>query len=581
MNLPLNDKCRMFLSNLTSFIRGSGLLLLTSFFFATSSLADERILNYHSDIKVHQDGSLTVTETIIVRAEGTKIRRGIYRDFPTSYKDNRGNHYRVDFRVISVSRNGNNEPFFTEKRSNGVRTYIGNSNVNLVHGQHEYRLVYRTTRQLGFFEDHDELYWNVTGAGWIFPIDNVSAKVELPEDVAWEDLKSDYFTGSQGGTGKDADSRILSGRELEFSSTRGLAPQQGLTIVVGFPKGIVHEPTLSERIVYFFSDNGSTIVLLIGLILPLLWYLRSWHNYGRDPAKGVIIPRFEPPEGLSAAACRYVKDMGMHAKSLTAAIVSLGVKGFLKIDDKDEFTLYREKDPQSGTATPGEVAVLTELLPEDESWIELDDKNYREFLSAGSGLKKALKAEYHGRMFKWNSIYMLPALIISVLAVVFAVSKEGGPLPWIIFIVLTVFMHLGFLFLLRAPTPAGRKVMDEIEGFRMYLDTAEQDRLNRMRSPELTPEVFEMFLPYAFALGVENNWCERFEREFPIDPSVDGGYHAAWYSGIHSFGHIGSGLSSSFTTAISSASSPPGSSSGSGGGGFSGGGGGGGGGGGW
>ncbi|MEJ2385486.1 MAG: DUF2207 domain-containing protein, partial [Xanthomonadales bacterium] len=135
------------------------------------------------------------------------------------------------------------------------------------------------------------------------------------------------------------------------------------------------------------------------------------------------------------------------------------------------------------------------------------------------------------------------------------------------------------------PTPAGRGVMDEIEGFRMYLGTAERDRLDRMRSPELTPEVFEAFLPYAYALEVENDWCNPFAREMPREARDARGYHPAWYSGhLHGLGavhHLGSGFSSSFSGAIASASTPPGSSSGAGGGGFSGGGGGGGGGGGW
>ena len=146
-------------------------------------------------------------------------------------------------------------------------------------------------------------------------------------------------------------------------------------------------------------------------------------------------------------------------------------------------------------------------------------------------------------------------------------------------------MHLTFIFLMRAPTPAGRRIMDEIDGFKMYLDTAEQDRLERMQSPQLTPEVFETFLPYAFALGVENSWCERFANEFPEDLAEKSGYRPAWYtgnrSGMFALSHLGNDFSGTFATAISSASSPPGSSSGSGGGGSSGGGGGGGGGGGW
>jgi uncharacterized membrane protein len=127
--------------------------------------------------------------------------------------------------------------------------------------------------------------------------------------------------------------------------------------------------------------------------------------------------------------------------------------------------------------------------------------------------------------------------------------------------------------------------MDEIEGFRMYLGTAEQERLDRMQSPMLTTEVFESFLPYAYALGVENRWCDRFARELPAEVRQDPAYTPSWYHGrfhgLPAIHHLGSGFGSDFGSAISAASAPPGSSSGAGGGGFSGGGGGGGGGGGW
>ena len=563
-----------------------GTVLLTFVLWAGIAVADERILDYHSDISVNADGSLTVAETIRVRAEGVNIRRGIYRDFPTRYTDRSGNRYTVTFVVLDVQRNDSREAFHSENRSNGVRVYLGGAASFLPHGIHKYRLLYRTTRQLGFFDDYDELYWNVTGNGWMFPIDHASARIELPAPVNWESLRMEVYTGSQGATEKYAESRITGARNIEFETTRGLQPRQGFTIAVAWPKGIVHEPTAIERFGYFVTDNRSALVLLCGFLLSLVWYLWCWRHYGRDPRKGVIIPRFEPPRGLSAAGCRYVSDMGLRSSAFTAAIISLGVKGYLKIDEKeDDYTLYRLNGPKVDTATKGEAAVLVELLPEESSWIELDDKNHRDFQRARSGLSKALKSEHYGRLFKLNTIFMAPAIVMSILTIAIAATLNGGPLPWIVFGSLTIAMHLTFLFLLRAPTPAGRRIMDEIEGFKMYLDTAEQFRLDRMRSPELTPDVFEMFLPFAFALGVENNWCERFASKFPEEVATGGSYRPHWYSGrrsgLNALDHIGDSFSSSFSSAISSASTPPGSSSGSGGGGFSGGGGGGGGGGGW
>jgi uncharacterized membrane protein YgcG len=563
------------------------LAVTAGLFVASLALADERILDYHSDILVHVDGSIMVTETIRVRAEGNNIRRGIYRDFPTAYKDRFNNHYRVTFNVLEVQRDNISEPYHTEKRSNGVRVYIGSGNKTLEPGEYVYRLRYQTTRQIGFFKEFDELYWNVTGVDWAFPIDHASASIELPESVYPDDQRMDFYTGIQGSSGKDASFRRISDRKTQFLTTRGLQANEGLTVSIAWPKGIVHEPTSRERLEYFLDDNGAVLVLIAGLLLPLGWYLWAWNNLGRDPRKGIIIPLFEPPRGLTPAGCSYIRKMSFDKQAFAAAIVSLGVKGHLEIhEESDEFILHRKDNPTGAPASKGELAIMNALFKDGEkSRIELDQENYREFMKAKSALKKALKAEHLGRIFNLNSWYALPAVGIGVVATIIAANMGGGPLIWIPFAILTIILHIVFLILMRAPTPAGRRVMDEIEGFRMYLDTAEQFRLDRMRSPELSPEVFEMFLPYAFALGVENNWCTRFASEFPQDLNKGNSYHPGWYagqrSGLSGIHHLGNNFNSSFSSAISSAASPPGSSSGSGGGGSSGGGGGGGGGGGW
>jgi len=548
-------------------------------------LADERILDYQADILVHEDGELLVAETIRVRAEGQDIRRGIYRDFPTRYSDRFGNRYQFRFDIVDVKRNGAAEPYHTENISNGVRVYIGDANRMVDSGIHEYQLRYRTNRQLGFFKDHDELYWNVTGNGWMFPIDHAGARIQLPAAVDSADLQTSFYTGKQGEQGRNARSAIVNGHTVTFETTRGLGPYEGLTVAVGWPKGIVRQPSSTERIGWFLKDNRAALVLSIGWLGAFGWYLWAWNRAGRDPEKGVIIPLFRPPMGMTPAACSYVLNMSFNRKAFAAAVVSLGVKGYLEIEEqKDGFKLRKKAAAPTGRASKGESALLGRLfLLSDE--IEMDQKNHRSFINGREGLQQALKNEYLGRLFILNTIYVLPAALVSIVAAVIAAALPGGPFVWVPYVVLSLALHVTFLFLLRAPTPAGRQIMDQIEGFKMYLDTAEQDRLDRMQSPQLTPEVFETFLPYAFALGVENSWCDRFAREVPEEMEKRGGYQPHWYSGrsrgLNTLGHLGREFSSSFSTAIASASSPPGSSSGSGGGGSSGGGGGGGGGGGW
>jgi uncharacterized protein (TIGR04222 family) len=561
-------------------------ILLAACLLPLSALADERILSYRSDIHVHESGRLTVTEFIRVRAEGQNIRRGIYRDFPTRYRDRLGNYVNVDFVPLSVLRNGEPEAWHTTKRSNGVRLYAGSANRTVTPGVHEYELKFATNRQLGFFDSHDELYFNAIGNGWVFPIDKAVATVSLPFQVSADQLSLSTYMGRYGSKETSATGEVIGPDKVRFETTRPLEPNEGFTIAVAWPKGLIAEPGLAQKARWFLGDNAAAVVLLFGLLVVLGWYSWAWNKVGRDPAKGVIIPRFQPPEGLSPAASRYVKGMSFDRNSFTAAVISLAVKGQLVIEEDDkDFTLRRVRAAPAADLTPGEQAVLDSLLRYSSSSIEMDNENHKEFQAARKALHRELKKEYVGRLFHLNGVYLAPPILMSVAAAVIAYFFDGGPPVWVSYLVLTMALHGLFAVLMRAPTPAGRIVMDEIDGFKMYLNTAEQDRLDRMRSPELTPEVFEAFLPYAYALGVENNWCQRFAREIPEEVRQQSSYHPHWYSGrfhgMRALDHLGDDFGSSFSSAISSASSPPGSSSGSGGGGSSGGGGGGGGGGGW
>lgn len=157
-------------------------------------------------------------------------------------------------------------------------------------------------------------------------------------------------------------------------------------------------------------------------------------------------------------------------------------------------------------------------------------------------------------------------------------------------IVAAVSVNVIFHHLLKAPTLAGRALMDRVDGFKAFLTAVDADRLQTMIPPDKTPQLFERFLPFAFALGVEHAWAQQFSQILARAATAEGsgngtGYSPSWYSGAgfasFSAAEFTSGFSSSFSSAISSSSSAPGSSSGSGGGGSSGGGGGGGGGGGW
>ena len=562
-----------------------------------SASADERILEFHSDILVMQDGWIQVTETIKVRAEGNRIRRGIYRDFPTEYFDRLNNRYEVDFQPLAVLRNDAPEDFHTQGIDRGRRVYFGSANRYLDHGVHTYTFRYKASRMLGFFDDHDELYWNVTGFDWAFPIDRATASVGFDFDAPAGAITHEAYTGRFGGQGRDYTSRIDADGRAHFAATKPLSPVNGLTIVVGWPKGHVTEPTQATRIGWMLKDNRNLLIALVGLAVLLAYYVPVWSRYGKDPEQGVLVTRYEPPEGFSPASLRYIRQMYYDDKVMTAAIVNLAVKGYLRIDveegsdgflgigaEADKHSLVKA-DPAAATAplAKGEKELYEALFSDGDS-VVLEQDNHELLGEAKSAHRKSLNRDYNQHYFRWNLTLNVPAVLI--LVVTMFAALQFGPSPLVILTgAAMILVVIVFSIIMKSPTLRGRKVLDEVLGFKDYLEVAEKDEMNLRNPPEKTPQLFEAYLPFALALGVDQRWSEKFADVLAGIRQPDGStYSPGWYSGSwnsNSLKSTTSHFSSALNTAVTSSVSPPGSSSGGGGGGFSGGGGGGGGGGGW
>lgn len=558
--------------------------LFASFLLATllgTAAAQERITSFHSDVTIGADGTLQVTETIEVEARGQSIRRGILRDFPTDYRDRAGNRVTVPFDVEQVTRNGEVEGFATEPLENGVRVRIGRADVMLPHGRHRYEIRYRTARQLGFFDSHDELYWNVTGNGWTFAIDRAVATVRLPQPVPADKLTAEAYTGPQGAQGRDYQARVTDGG-AEVTTTRALAPREGLTLVLTFPKGIIAAPTSSQRIGWFVAANQAAGVGGLGVLLLGAGLYARWRRVGRDPKAGPLFPRYEPPRDLSPAAVRFVSRMGFDSRCFAAGVLGLGARGYLKVDQQgDRFTVQRSGSLATWLA--GDKPLADALFKGGES-ITLTRTYDPQIAKAQQALAEALQHHYKGRVFTRNTGTMVLAVLAAAGIVALTVVLQGSAVVTIATLVALAALLIAFWRWMPAYSLEGRRLQDEIDGLRQYLGVAERDSLARMKAPELTPREFARMLPYALALGVEKTWADRFAAvagAAAVAAAVDSYYHSdSLDGGIGSPAALGQSLGEMGSTA-SAASSPPGSSSGSGGGGSSGGGGGGGGGSGW
>jgi uncharacterized membrane protein YgcG len=549
--------------------------------------AAERVLEFHSDIEIHADGTLAVRERIKVQAEGRAIKRGIFRDFPTDYRDRRGALVRVPFEVIEVTRDGRPEPHVTLQQRNGVRVRIGSADVFLERGVYTYEIAYRTGRQLGFFGDHDELYWNVNGNGWVFPMDRVSAEVRLPRAVPAGELKVEAYTGRRGARGRDFGAEAFDGG-ARFETSRVLARYEGLTIVVEFPKGVVIEPTWRQRTAWWLADNRGAAAGFAGFILLLVFLYWRWTLVGRDPRAGPRFPRYEPPPGLGPGGVRYIDRMGTDDQGFAAALLGLAQRGVLFIRHHDRGESFEiERRAREADWLPGEADLVRKLLPSGSDSIAIGAKHDRTVQAARDGFNDALKSAFGARYFSRNSGSLVLGIVLGIATFV-AMLMLDAPILFIAAVGISMVVSLVlFSRWLPAYSVQGRKTQDAIDGLRQYLSVAEADDLARMKAPPQTAEEFARLLPYALALEVEKTWADRFSRilgSAAVAAAVSG-YYVNGLGGAQgssafrltsSLGHLGS--------TISSASTPPGSSSGGsggGGGGSSGGGGGGGGGGGW
>lgn len=563
-------------------------------------LAQERIVSYDSIVTINADASLDVVEHIRVRAEGNNIRRGIYRDFPTRYPDRLGNRVNVDLEVLGVERDGKPEPWFAERMRNGVRINTGNDDFLPTPAEFTYTLRYRTTRQLGFFDAHDELYWNAIGTGWMFAIERGTVEVRLPQPVPESALSAEGYTGAQGASGQHGYVAELSAPGVaRWRLTTPLAPREGLTVVLSFPKGVVAGPSRLQRTAWLFKDNLAGLIALAGLLVLLVYCIGRWHRVGRDPRPGPIVVEYDPPDGLAPSALRYIERMRHDTTAFSADVLSLAVAGYLAIDRdksllKDRWRLDRARGvAQRPTQGSEQDALLDSLFAKGDS-IELDNRNAARMQAAIGAHGKVLASRYKGRMFHVNGGSMFMAFLIAFAfstAAFIAFASTGSGVALALPLILAMFgVAVGFSFLIPAPTPEGRRMRDRIEGLRRYLSVADKQDLQQLQGPgtaepTLDAGRFEFLLPYAVALGVEEAWTKKFTLAVGAAAAAAATGAIAWYHGpggtrgITDIAGFSRAVGSSLSSQIASASSPPGSSSGSGGGGFSGGGGGGGGGG--
>ena len=508
---------------------GLAAVLLCLALAAPALARDWHIARFDARMSVASDGTTEVTERLDVVFEG--VYHGIYRDIPIQYPGPHGSNYTLFLKVSGVTDGEGNKLKYDSSTQNGSRhlkIYVPDA----VDATRTVQISYSVRNAVRWFDDHDELYWNVTGNDWAVPIESTSATISFPANAAGE-LRAQAFTGAYGSNAQDADVEIH-GSSVRIASREELSMREGLTADVYIAKGVLSQPSKLTEAMWFLRSN--MIVLLPLWAFVVMFTL--WWTKGRDPKPDIsVAPMYEPPKDMTPAEVGSLMDDAVNPRDITSTLVDLAVKGYIKIEETEskvllfshrDYTFHSLKPEGSWSSLEAhERAVLKNMFAGGVTEIRLSDLR-NQFYVAIPTIKDNILSELKGKgMYSVDPesahAYVLagvlftaaPFILLQVFGTTSLFESPGLLIAAAILAILIIFL---FARIMSAKSAKGVHTKIEILGFQEFINRVDADRLKRM-----PPDTFEKFLPYAMALGIENRWAKAFQGIVQNQPT--------WYVG--------------------------------------------------
>ncbi|MDA0310872.1 MAG: DUF2207 domain-containing protein, partial [Gemmatimonadetes bacterium] len=361
---------------------------------------------------------------------------------------------------------------------------------------------YRVPNGLKFWQEYEELYWNVTGDEWEIPIRVATATILLPPGL--DGLRTASWTGGYGATEDGARATTIEDG-FYFDTMGQLGYREGVTVAVAWNPGVLSRPSFLYKTVLLLKANW--LLLLPILSLGFMW--KTWHARGRDPRRLPIAPQYDSPDGLTPAQAGTLlanrPDMG----DITAALVDLAVRGFVRIEEVEEsgirkwfastdYRIVRVRGRDSwDELQKHERRLLKGVFGSRKDEALLSDLQ-AEFYTQLPEIKSAIYEElmdrgyYTHRPDKTMEGYMAGVVVVLVVGLAGGVPLAG----WLQMSLFTAILSavgsalpiFVFGFLMPARTGRGTRALEHILGFEEFLDRVESDRYERI---EKTPEMFE------------------------------------------------------------------------------------------
>ena len=565
------------------------------------------IKDFNTAIQINKDSTITVNEHIV--ADFTQEEHhGIFRDIPVNYKDTAGKESSIPLHILSVTDdNGKAWPYSLTDHGDYIDIKIGDPDVFL-NGIENYNISYTADRALVNYDDHDELFWNATGNKWPVPIEKAQAIIKLPQNMEFSKLKTTCYTGSSGSTEKNCTANVVDGQTFQFSTKTNspdqpaLGEYEGLTIVAGYPKGIIQaSPPSPEEIyakapwyqkiyLFFFTNWGLLIPVVVGALMTLLWATK-----GRDPHTGktAIMPLYEAPDELKPTEVGTLIDESVDIRDITSAIIDLAVRGYLQIIETKEKALFFNTTNYTFKLLKKDYAMDKNIADYEKKILDAvfdhyDERDLKDLQNDFYQNIPGIKSKVYEGLVKKGYFPSNPDTVrkvyqglgyVLLFGPLFFIGAIINFLPWSVVagIPLSGLIIIIFGRLMPTRTLKGVETRYKILGLEEFIKTAETDRLKFQEKQN----IFEKLLPYAMTLGIAEKWTKAFEGIYKTPPSWYRSNDPNFMNNFSTYYFISSMNSLNTSMASTFQSSPRSSGSGFGGGGFSGGGGGGGGGGAW
>jgi hypothetical protein len=549
---------------------------------------------FRADVTVREDASLEVREEINVRNAAPFYKYGFRRDLPIAPADRWDPRYVGEYRpdngirvdILEVTEDGAPARYEQGSGYGYSQIFIGQRNVPLDSGEHRVVIRYAVYSALNLGTPRDTLYWNTIGHERDSPIAEAILAVHLPAGVSPESLQAEPRVGGRGVSFPRLPGTTLERIDDPSASiayrANNVGPRQSLSLALSWPSGAVHQPKAQ-----FLRRDGWMVAAPLVLFL---FYLLAWFRIGPEPRPGAVVPRYEPPAGLSPAAMRFIHTGTTDGRSFAAAIAQLAVRGCLRVEPVDgKYKLSRlMSDRATESALAPEERRLLGALFEDGPTIELsaamDQRNQAQngryvyaihqvlakdlggkyltrhagvialgviatFVSALALAATARGRDPNGAVFftlwilfcglmlgmmvemsfatAWRTalhagrgwVTLLPgtaAIAVFSAAIGFLLTKlaSGVSISFALMLIALLAVNLGWAPRLKRRTRLGRDVLDQIAGFRQFLEKVEQDQLNRLNPSADTPADLDRLVPYAIALEVKEAWGDRLAQTF-------------------------------------------------------------------